>query len=109
MADRYFVIFRTEKNLSQGSGDPFFFSNAGLKRICLKIPECLLNRFNQDRKSYWTQDSKVIVRTQAEYIALSLNNRKKGDLASNDLILDQNSFISGSIETEYQKDEEICN
>ena len=109
VADRYFVIFRTEKNLSHGSGDPLFFSNAGLKRICLKIPECSLNRFNQDRKSYWTQDSSVIVRTQTEYIALSLNKRKKADLANNDLILDQNSLISGSIETEHQKDEKICN
>ena len=109
VADRYFVIFRTEKNISNGGGDPFFFSNAGLKRICLKIPECSLNRFNQDRKTYWTQDKAVIVRSKNEYIALSPNKQKMADLANNDLILDQNTLISGSIDTEYQKDEKICN
>ncbi len=109
IADRYFICFRTDKNVLDAKGNPFFFTNPGLTRICMRIPECSLNRFNQNRKSFWTSDKSVIVENYAQYEALTINKRKLADLANLDLIINQNLLIAGDNVGNLQKEKYICN
>ncbi len=107
--DKYFICFRSEKNTLNPKGNPFFFSNPGLVRLSMKIPECSLNRFNQHRKSFWTADTSVIVKSYEEYVALSINKQKLADFANQDLILNQNLLIAGDNVAALQRETYICN
>ena len=107
--DKYFLIFRTSKNALEPNGNPFFFNNPGLKQITMKMPECTLNRYNQTRSSFWTQDEAVIVKSLAEYNALKLNKQRIADLASQDLILVPNALLAGDNIGDLQRKTYVCN
>ena len=107
--DKYFLIFRTSKNALEASGNSFFFDNPGLKQITMRMPECTLNRYNQIRSSFWAQKESVIVQSLKEYKALSLNQQKLADLASQDLILIPNTLLAGDNVGDLQRKTYICN
>ncbi len=109
IADRFFVVFHTEKNLLNGGGNYYYFSNPGLKSLCLKVSGCSLNRYNQHRTSAWTDSDKVIVKSMAKFNALNLNEQNAADMANTDLITDPNTLAVGGLVGDAQSITYICN
>ncbi len=109
IADRFFLVFHTEKNLLNGAGNYYYFSNPGLKSLCLKVSGCSLNRYNQHRTSAWTDADKVIVSSMTKFNALNLNEQHIADMANMDLIVDPNTLAVGGLVGDAQRETYVCN
>ena len=92
--ERIYIYFQTDANKNKVPGNPFYYSNLGVKEISFNVLSTSENRFNQHRTSSFGT-TETIVRTSEEYTRLNLNEKYRSNAHSTDLILNANYLAAG--------------
>ena len=92
--ERIYIYFQTDANKNKVPGNPFYYSNLGVKEISFNVLSTSENRYNQHRtSSFGTPDT--IVTTSEAYALLDLNKKYRSNAHSSDLILNANYLAAG--------------